>query len=408
MVDHLIGSSLPDPARAWASSGELGTAGARIVDVEAVDRGVPALVEREARRLARQFERVAAVSRALADDAPEDAIERMLEESGALEDEGRSSEASAWAEAAGRLGLDIGSERTAEALRRAARCARAEGRLADAAERYVDAFGRARDRGRVEDAVIAATGRGNVAVDRGRWSEAELWYQRGLDLLSRSDTRIADAAAVALRWRLFQNLGITARERGALDDSAAWYVRAEAASMELRDPAADVEVQNGIGQLELARGEARRAEVRFRRALDALDVPGSGPDPVRVAIRVNLGEALLAQGRNLEAGDEGREAEAEAIAGPYLGRLPEVYRLLARAAHARGEEEAFVLLERALGLVRTQALPPMEEARTLMAYAELRAERGETDLAAGAREEANRILRTLEATAPEPMEDGDD
>jgi tetratricopeptide (TPR) repeat protein len=245
-----------------------------------------------------------------------------------------------------------------------------------------------------------------VAVDRGRWAEAEEWYLRALELLDGGGPDgLSPEAARPLRWRLFQNLGITARERGVLDESDRWYRRAEEESMGLGDPAATVEVENGRGQLELARGRPRAAEVRFRAALEALTTPRA--DAVRVAVRANLGEALLRQGRALEAGVVAREAEAEAIQGRHLGRLPEVYRLLGRVARARGEAEAFVFVERALELVREAGLPPFEEALSLLAYAELREEQGEMDMAREAREGARVILDQLDVTRPE-LEAGDD
>jgi tetratricopeptide (TPR) repeat protein len=408
MVDRLIGSSLPDPSRSWAASEELGTTGGRLVDLQAVEASVGELVEAEAQRLGRQFGRVAALARAFSTGAFGAAIHVLLEESGDLEAAGRAGEAGAWADAAVRIGLEIGAPRTAEALRRLARCARAEGRLSEAASGYEEAFRRARDLGRTEDAVVAATGRGNVAVDRGRWSVAERWYHRALGLLEAAEPDGDTATVDGLRWRLFQNLGITSRELGALDDSATWYERAESESDGLDDVAARIEVQNGIGQLELARGDVRSAEVRFRRALVVLGEHRAGADPVRVAVSVNLGAALLRQGRSLEAGDVARAAEAEALRGGFLGRLPEVYRLLARVAHVRGAADAFVFLDRALELVRTRGLPALEEASTLEAYAELRSATGETAVADEAREQAKQIRQALDALPPESTEKPDE
>ena len=247
------------------------------------------------------------------------------------------------------------------------------------------------------DAVIAATGRGNVAVDQGRWEEAEGWYGKALSLIEEGTGALPSAGARALRWRLYQNLGITHRERGAFDTAEGWYRRAAEtagiAGVGEGDPAADVEVENGWGQLELARGELRKAELRFRRALAAMGTGRGGEGSV--AVRVNLGEALLRQGRTLEAGEVGREAEAEALRGGWLRRVPEIYRLLAGVAHARGEPEAFVFLDRALVLVRERGLPLYEEALTLETLAGLRDAEGEVEAGADAREAARRIFRRL-------------
>lgn len=391
IVDQLLATSVPDAGRRWTASGEMGTAGSRVVDLDAMRATLGRVIESESARVVRRLERVALVTEALVDGAWDAAMALLLEEAGVLESEGRSEEARAFAEAAARLGIEEGSPRAGEALRRAARCARSCGALADAVTHYESAWHRALDHDRLTDAVIAATGRGNVSVDRGQWADADRWYHRAMEVLESEPGGVPSDEAAGLRWRLFQNLGITARERGAMAESAAWYGRAESESAGLGDPAAMIEVQNGIGQLDLARGEPRRAEVRFRRALSSLDELTVVPDAVRVAIRVNLGEALLRQGRTLEAGDAARGAEAEALRGRFFGRLPETYRLLARVVRARGEIDAFVFLDRAIDLIRAHGLPPYEEALTLRLYADLRADEGEEELAKGARERASQI-----------------
>ena len=398
VLDYLIATSQPDPARRWSGSGELGTTAGRLVDLDALRDGLAEVAATEARKVERRLQAVAALAEALARGELGEAVGLLLEESGALEADGDADEARAWAAAAARVTLEAGDRRSPEAARRSARCARSVGALGEAAEGYERAFEMARDSGEVHDAVIAATGRGNVAVDRGRWVTAERWYGRGLALLdSTAPVAIPGNERRALRWRIYQNLGITSREQGALEASATWYARADDESSGLDDPAVQIEVQNGRGQLDLARGDPRRAELRFRRALEVLDRARPNADEVRVAVRVNLGEALLRQNRALEAGEAAREAEAEALRGRFFGRIPETYRLLARVLHALGEPEAFVFLDQAMTYVRTHGLPRYEEARTLEVYAELRADGGEEEMARDARSRAKEIQRALGA-----------
>jgi tetratricopeptide (TPR) repeat protein len=187
------------------------------------------------------------------------------------------------------------------------------------------------------------------------------------------------------RWQLLQNLAIVARRSGDFGAARALLERAEEEGKRANDAAADVVIGNGWGQLLLAAGDARGAELHLREA----HARATGPRE-RVAIGVNLGESLLAQRRALEAGEAAREAEANAIAGGVTGKLPEVYRLLAAVARERGESEAFVFLEEALELIREEGLPPFEEALTRRAYGELRLaegdpERGRLELAESAR-----------------------
>lgn len=174
-----------------------------------------------------------------------------------------------------------------------------------------------------------------------------------------------------------------------MDEAERLLREARALARGLQDDAVLL-VENGFGQLRLEEGKPRAAELHFREALR-----GSGTPLARIGVRANLAEALLASGRVLEAGEEARAAEAEALATGVVGRLPEIYRLLARVARERGEPEAFVFLERALDLIRERRLPPFQEAQTLLLVAELRGEEGEVEVARSARERGEEILRAL-------------
>lgn len=404
LLDELFASSRADPERRWTASGELGTAGGRLVDAERFEAGARAWIEAERKRLERRVSAVTAIVSALQRGDPDGLVSVLLDESGALEAEGHGADAERWAHAAYRRAREAGHGRAAEALRRKARCARAAGALDASARAYAEAFELAMDSDRWRDAVVAATGRGNVAVDQGRWTEAESWYGRALAVLDQDEPPLVPPEdARALRWRVFQNLGITHRERGLLTEAEAWYERAGEESAGLGDPAAAVEIENGRGQLDLARGALRAAELRFRRAIDAIE--SDIAHEVRVAIRTNLGEALLERGHTLDAAAAVREAEAEALRGHHLGRLPAVYRLLARIAHERGEGQAFVLVERALEIVRSAKLPSLEEALTLRVYADLREVQGESEAATEARERAERLFERLGGRIRQPRID---
>ncbi|HSH75002.1 MAG TPA: hypothetical protein VLA09_04945, partial [Longimicrobiales bacterium] len=135
----------------------------------------------------------------------------------------------------------------------------------------------------------------------------------------------------------------------------------------------------------------------FAEAVDqlraALEVTGHAR--AGVTIRLNLAEALLAQGRGLEAAEHAREAEREAIQARLVSKLPEVYRLLGRIASTEGISDAFVFFERALQLGRERGLPRLEEALTLQAYAEAEAARGEAEAATELAALAGRLFETL-------------
>lgn len=185
------------------------------------------------------------------------------------------------------------------------------------------------------------------------------------------------------------NLHIAARSRGAIEESVSWLARAEEAAK--ADPGgARPLLENARGQLSMARGAFAEAEAYLRGAL-AVAVNARA----RVTIRLNLAETLLAQGMLLDAAEHAREAEREAILAGLVPKLPEVYRLLGRVASAEGDPDALVFFERALKIIRERALPALEEAQTLQAYAEAEARRGEADTAHELRRSAEKRFRDL-------------
>jgi tetratricopeptide (TPR) repeat protein len=398
LADHLLASARPDPLRRWTGSGELGTWGSRIVDPEALEAELPAILAGESERLERMYRRVLAIAREVGSGRPLRAARLLMEEGEALEGEGRPAEAERWYLAGRALARREGSPFAVRGLRLAARCARARGSLAEAADRYEGAWREAGAADLVEDAVVAATGRGNVSIDRGRWDEAEAWYVRALE--ATEAPALAGDQGAHLRWPLAQNLSIVAREARRFEEAERWLKQGEAwaegaarrvaLTGETPDRSHQLDFANGWGQLALARGEPELAAARFREALE-----GTGSALSRIGVKVNLGEALLQLGRTLEAGGVAREAEAEALAGRVLGRLPEIYRLLARVAAARGEPDAFVFLERGLALIREHRLPPYEEVLTLEALAVTREEEGEAEVAADARARAVKLAREV-------------
>jgi len=380
-LDLLVSTSRPDMRRRWTSSGELATVGDRLVEPERVRSQIADLIASETRGLADRHARLLDVVVAMQGGDAERAVELLLEQGSAEEVGGRWRAAEAWYLAGTSLARDLGSLRAPRALRLAARAAWRMGQLEHAAHRYEEACGSADAIGLEDELVIAATGRGNVAVDQGQWEVARGWYQRAFACVGESGEPRRE------RWQLLQNLAIVHRRTGD-------YARAreclEAAGQEgarLGDLDADVEVPNGWGQLLLAEGDARGAELHFRAALSV-----ARSSRARVTIGVNLGEALLVQGRALEAAEEGRGAEAVALSGGVVGKLPEVYRLLAAAAHARGEQDAVVLLDRALDVIRDHGLPGFEEALTREAGAALRRAGGEDLRAIGELERAQLLF----------------
>jgi tetratricopeptide (TPR) repeat protein len=364
-LDLMVQRSVPDPDRRWAGSGELGTVGERVVDTDGLLEVVSELGTAEAERLIALLTNAARIVE-FAGQEDWETVVQLLGDQGSVEERGgRLAAAESWYVSAHRLARDMGSAEAPRLLRLAARMARSRGASGLAAERYEDAWRAARDLDLGDDVIVAAIGRGNVDIDCGRWAEARSWYERALERIG----RVGDPRAE--RWQVLQNLAIVSREAGELQRARQLLEDARAEGDRLGDPAAAVEVENGFGQLSLAAGDPRGAELHFAAGFQAADSPVA-----RVTIGVNLGEALVEQGRLLEAGECAREAEADAIAASVTAKLPEVYRLLARVSRERAEEEAFVFLEQALRIIRENDLPDYEEALTREAYGNLRVSEG--------------------------------
>jgi len=388
ILDDLVRRSEPDRTRTWSGSGQLDTVGARLVPDEPIAETILALADEEADRVKALYSWMGEALTALsAGDGPR-AARALLEVAASEEARDRPERAFLYSDAAFRAvrgGRD--QEVAALALRRSARAARAHGDLADALRRYERAHDLARSMSDLRGAAEAALGAGNVLEEQGRWDEAESWYHTALETLEPID------APVPERWHALINLHIVARSRGALDESIPLLARAHEAAAAIDADGARPFIENARGQLLMAQGAYDEAEAHFRAAVET-----TGQTRARVTMRLNLAESSLARGRTLDAAEQAREAEREAIAARVVTKLPEVYRLLGRVSSAEGNPDAFVFFERALEIVRERKLPILEEALTLQAYAEAEASRGEDEAARQLREEARDRFASLGMT----------
>jgi tetratricopeptide (TPR) repeat protein len=175
-----------------------------------------------------------------------------------------------------------------------------------------------------------------------------------------------------------------------MDESVEPLDEAERVAVALGDEGAVQFIENARGQFAMARGEYDEAERHLRTAVSA-----SSRGRARVTIRLNLAETLLATGRRLDAAEEARRAEQEAIETAVADRLPEVYRLLGRIAALEGNADAFVLFERALQMIDEAGLPRVERARTLQSYAEAERHLGDPENADRLQSEADQTYDAL-------------
>lgn len=360
VFDHVLATSTPPEGQRWASSALLGTAGGRIAQLDDVLRDFEAVAEVEARHLAAIHELVRVVLKALAADDRQVAAEALLEAAGLEEGRDRFDRAFAYADAAHRtLSTRDSTALSARAERRRARAARFSGRFDTAFRDYSGAYARAQALGDTQGAAEAAIGAGNVLEDQALWNDAEAWYGVAVAAMDRAGYDGAE------RWQALLNIHVVLRSQGRLAEAAERLAEARHAASSASDESALPFLENAEGQWLMADGSVEEAIDHLTLALAA--APNSR---ARVIIRLNLAEALHASGRTLDAAEEARRAERDAIAGSHESQLPEVYRLLGRLAADAGSADAFVLFERALSLIERRSLPRVQRARTLQMYAE--------------------------------------
>lgn len=384
LMDRLLGGSRPNAAHAWAASGELETVGSRLVDAGGLRAVLAEVTEAETQRLTAVYACVADALEHLEAGRTTQAAESFLGAFALEESCERHDRAAAWADAAFRAVLDDGDARVrSRALRRRARARRSLSSLARAERDYARAWELAGLDADARGAAEAAIGMGNVLEDQARWDEAETWYRRALE-------ELGEGQEAPERWHALLNLHVVMRSRGELQESLEPLRRATAVVDDLGDESARPFLENAWGQWHQAAGSFAEAEEHLRSAIMA-----AASARARVTIRLNLAETLFAAGRSLEAAEEVRRSEEEAVRAGLTTKLPEAYRLLGRIAAAQGNADSFVLFERALEIIDSGDLPDIERARTLQAYAEAEARVGDAEAAESLRARAEEAYRAL-------------
>lgn len=383
LSDAVIGASRVDLEKVWARSGAYTTVGKRVVDPARVDELMRQLLEKSQQRLRELFDLVLGAIREQQGGNAATAVEMLVRAGEMEEGEGRLEKA----ERIYRMALGICQDlREKEphvlALRRLGRAARTAGRLDEAWGWYEQSWQMAVDAMDLEGQVIACQGLGNVCDDRGERDRARLWWERGLELAAGLD-------APALEWPLFINLSVLSMLEGDLGEAERLLGRGRERMERTGAPGARLYWLNNRGLLQLEHGDAAAAEAVFREALPEAD------GRWELTLRVNLGEALLRQGRLLEAADEARVAEEIAIVHRLVPDLVDVYNLLGAVARERCDEEGFVFYEQALRVCHERGLPRKTEAAILHGYGQLHCACGRPEEGRGYLEAARDVYRAL-------------
>jgi tetratricopeptide (TPR) repeat protein len=384
VLDQLLGQSRPDDNRKWAGSGALETAGDRLVDAASLRAAVEDLARTEHEHIERTFHHVAAAVERLERGDANGAAGEFLELVAIEEARDHADRAASYANAACAVTPDD-PVLASLALRRRGRTRLRAGDHAAAVGDYQRAHQVALAAGDVQGSAEAAIGAGNVLEERGQWDDAEAWYRRALERLEPLGTLGAAEA-----WHALLNIHVVMRAKGLVEESLEPLERAEEVAFALGDDSAHVFFENARGQLCMVKQDFSAAIEHFRTAITA-----GGGARASVTVRLNLAEALLAAERSLEAAQEARVAEREAIVARLPNKLPEVYRLLGRVAARERDPDAFVLFERALDIVEERGLPPLERALTLQAYSTAERRVGDPATSARLEELANQIYQEL-------------
>ena len=381
VLDQLLEQSNPDSTRKWAASGLLETAGDRLVDVASLRAAVAGIARAEHEHLERTFHHVAAAVERLSRGDTDGAAGEFLEIAALEEARDRADRAASYADAACGVALDD-PVLMSLALRRRGRARLRAGDHKAAFGDYESAHQVALAAGDSQGSAEAAIGAGNVLEEQGRWDAAETWYRRALEPLG-----VLESAEV---WHALLNIHVVMRSKGLVEESLEPLARAEEVASSLGEDSAHVFFENARGQLLMVKHDFSAAIEHFRTAITL-----AGDARAAVTVRLNLAEALLAAGRPLEATQEARAAEREAIVARFPNKLPEVYRLLGCVAAREGHPDSFVLFERALEIVEERVLPPLERAITLQAYSAAERRVGDLETSARLQELADQIYQEL-------------
>ena len=331
--------SVPDRALRWSEGATYATLQMRVIpatQVGALLQDAEAALRRKVKRL---YDGVAIGISALTDGAIEAKAQQLISlgevsESG---DQWRAAVA-LYSMAANLVEESDATSLRALALRRLGRAHLNTGNFERAASSYGASLALAAATADLEGELIASTGLGNVASLRGRWPEAQHWYEQAL-------ARAQDAT-VHQRAQLCGNLSMTAREQRHFESAGQWLDRADELWGELTQ-AEQCELLNNRGMLLLAMGRMDEALLVLSRAMSL----ATGQFD-RAMILDNLAEAYAQQGKFDLAEHQARLAEEEGLALGSPRVLAEVYLRLGRISRLRNDANGVVFFNKVFDLVR--------------------------------------------------------
>ncbi|MFI5401366.1 MAG: hypothetical protein ACHQ1G_00295 [Planctomycetota bacterium] len=383
----LFSVSRPDERRMWSSSAPYLTLGKRGIVPSDLRSGLDTLLRKVTGHVAEQYAAALTVfDRFQRGDAAE-AVAALLDAGRREEALGRPSAARAWYAVA----LDIAEglpERRPEiaSLLMLGAVDRKTGALLDAGRRHQRCLALAEAELHDADALAACLALGEIALVLRNYPGARAWYTRAL--------RQARAKGLPVMiGRVLGEFAVLALREGDLAGVTEQLGSARTCFHADEDAADIARLLRTEGRLHEVLGD-RSAAADYREALMWALRAANVPDLV-LSIRLHLARYHLHGERPLEAEEEMRRAEQDALAEGRAPWLVRVYLLMGYARARTLDENGFVFFEQAIELCRSLESAALLEAETYQAYGDFRMALGDGDAARAYFERALQVLKPL-------------
>jgi tetratricopeptide (TPR) repeat protein len=383
--EAMLGASVPDPARLWASASRYATFDKRVLSDHAVDDVIEAARDAALERVQQIFDAAQAVLGAARAGDSAAAASRLIGMGEAAESKGDAQQAAAWYAAAASLAAPLPARGILTlALRRLARARLSAGALTESESLYRAAADHSTAADDTAGRAVALTGLGNALSFQGRFADAGVCYEQALELTAQSELRLCAQLQV--------NLAMVAREQGRLDDARTWLTAARTAwdDFTAHDRSG---WHNFAGLLALSLGALDDAHAEFVAALAS-----AGGRFERAMVLDNMTEVALQRGQLKEAEVLARRAEQHALAAASPRALAEVYTRLGRIFRLRDDPNGVTFFDKALELCRRHDYPLLEAAACLE-YASFRHALGDVDEARAYEQRAHELYARSGAAA---------
>jgi tetratricopeptide (TPR) repeat protein len=379
-------SLLISTSRPHAAEEQHLTVGKRIVRSGRLSELIPQSIQRVSEHLSTLYYlAVDALDAEERGDTPA-AVRAFLQASKVEARVGREPAARMWIEHALRIAEEERDRRPEiESLQELGRLEMTLGARDKAARLFQRSFALAEAEGDGARAAAACLALGNIALQRGTSQGAVSWFSRGL--------QHSDGNA-AMTGRLHLGMSEVLVVRDALEEATARLKMAEQCLSSPEDGPGLVEFLGCMARLAARAGRQEDAIGHYRAALDHAQ-RGTHDPRVELPVRLELCRFLLTAGRLVDAEDEARRAEEEAVVNNLTNDLARLYIIMGGIRTSQRDDSGFVFFEKAIELSRSGEPAPLIEAEAYYEYGLFRRTFDDPYEARAYLERAREILETL-------------